>query len=98
VWAQTACDAIAKRRRVQVNYDGYSRVVEIHACGVSKTGHEVARVWQVRGGSVHNEPVGWKLLRLDETLGAVLINEDSSAPRPGYQRGDRAMHRIFCEV
>jgi hypothetical protein len=36
--------------------------------------------WQDRGGSVHNEPVGWKLMRLDEALGVAIIDEKSLAP------------------
>jgi hypothetical protein len=56
------------------------------------------RVWQVRGGNVSNEPVGWKLLRLDETVGLVLLNELSAAPRQGYKRGDRAIKRIVCQL
>jgi hypothetical protein len=49
------------------------------------------RVWQVRGGSVHNEPIGWKLMRLDEILSVHIINEKSLAPRPRYNRSDPAM-------
>jgi hypothetical protein len=56
------------------------------------------RIWQVRGGSVHHEPVGWKMLRLDETTGVALLNERSQAPRPGYKRGDRDMQRIVCQL
>jgi hypothetical protein len=57
------------------------------------------RVWQVRGGSVHNEPVGWKLMRLDEGFSAYILNEESMAPRPGFKRRDAAMEGgIKCEV
>jgi len=98
MWYATACEAISQGKRLEVRYDGYSRVVEVHACGVTKDGNEVMRVWQVRGGSVHGEPIGWKLLRLDETVGYGLTEEPSAAPRPGYRRGDKAMRQIYCEV
>jgi len=94
----TACEAIAKKRCLEIAYDGYRRVVEVHACGLTSEGHHVMRVWQLRGGSVHNEPIGWKLLRLDETRGLSLLDEKSAAPRPKYRRGDRAMAQIFCQV
>ena len=93
------CEALAIKRCLQISYDGYSRVVEVHACGYTKDGNAVMRVWQVRGGSVHNEPVGWKLLRLDETRGfGILKDEVSEAPRNGYRRGDSAMTRIICQI
>ncbi len=79
--------AVASGHCLEVRYDGYVRIVEVHACGWTKEGHAVMRVWQVRGGSVSNEPVGWKLLRLDETVGLVLLNELSAAPRQGLQTG-----------
>ena len=94
----TACEALQAQKCIEIRYDGYSRTVEVHACGLTSDGHAVMRVWQVRGGSVHNERTGWKLLRLDETTGLAILDELSHAPRPGYKRGDKAMHRIFCQI
>jgi hypothetical protein len=98
MYSATACNALRQGACLEIRYDGYARVVEVHAVGVSTAGHEVMRVWQVRGGSVHNEPVGWKMLRLDEASGVAILSERSQAPRPGYKRGDRAMYTITCQI
>jgi hypothetical protein len=95
---QTACESLRAGKLLSVMYDGYSRAVEVHAVGVSKAGHTIMRVWQVRGGSVSNEPVGWKLLRLDEARGFGMLHDDSLAPRNGYKRGDKDMVRIICQL
>ncbi len=94
----TACEALAKGCLLEIQYDGFTRDVEVHACGLTKDDNAVMRVWQVRGGSVHNEPVGWKLLRLDEALALAILDEKSSAPRDGYRRDDKAMRRIICQL
>jgi len=94
----TICDAIREQLCLELSYDGYARVVEPHAYGVTKAGNAVVRVWQVRGGSAHNERAGWKLLRVDETRAIKLLDEKSQAPRPGYKHGDKAMQRIYCQV
>ena len=98
MWRQTACDAVAKGKCLQVSYDGYSRLVEVHVVGETTAGHDAMRVYQVRGGSNSNERIGWKLLRLDEALGATVTDEVSHAPRPSYNRNDSHMARIYCRV
>lgn len=98
MWVQTACDALRSSRVLQVRYDGYTRDVEVHAVGLTKEDHAVMRVWQVAGGSVSNEPVGWKLLRLDEATGAFVTTQNSLAPRPGYKRGDKVMSVVKCQL
>ena len=98
MWLQTACEAIKQRKRLELSYDGYVRVVEVHACGHTKDNNAIMRVWQVRGGSVSNERSGWKLMRADEAFSARLIDEPSMAPRNGYKRGDSAMEIIACQI
>jgi hypothetical protein len=85
------CRAIEIGKRLQLVYDGLTRVVEVHVVGVSQEGHRLMRAWQVRGGSRHNEPTDWKLMRLDKCSGASVLAEESDAPRPGYKRRDPAM-------
>jgi hypothetical protein len=98
MWTQVACDALRSGHVLQLRYDGYTREVEVHAIGFTKENNAVMRVWQVAGGSVSNEPVGFKLLRVDEATGAFVTNQRSLAPRPGYKPGDRVMRVITCEL
>jgi hypothetical protein len=98
MWVQTACEALQSGLVLQLRYDGYTRDVEVHAVGTTKEHHAVMRVWQVAGGSVSHEPVGWKLLRLDEATGAFVTKQKSLAPRTGYKRGDKTMSTIKCQV
>jgi hypothetical protein len=98
MWINQACEALNKGVVLELRYDGYSRWVEVHAAGHTKDDNAVMRVWQVRGGSVSGERVGWKLMRLDEASGAHLTAEKSQAPRSGYKRGDSAMARIACQL
>lgn len=98
MWTQTACEALRSGHVLQVQYDGYTRDVEVHAVGFTKDDNPVMRVWQVAGGSVSNEPVGWKLLRLDEATGAVVTHQRSQAPRPGYSPADPVLNVVTCQL
>jgi hypothetical protein len=98
MWTQTACAALRSGHVLQLRYDGYIRDVEVHAVGFTKDDDAVMRVWQVAGGSVGDEPVGWKLLRLDEAAEAVVTTERSMAPRAGYNPADPIMKVITCQL
>ena len=95
---ETACQALKAGKCLQVSYDGFMRIVEVHAVGFTAEGNAVMRVWQVSGGSSSNEPVGWKLLTLAEARASAIASEASAAPRRGYRRGDPAMSRIVCQI
>ena len=87
----TPCEALKTGMCLEIRYDGFVRIVEVHAVGFSEEGHALMRVWQVSGGSSSGEPRGWKLLRLDEATGYGVSGNISKAPRPGYKSGDKAM-------
>lgn len=92
------CEALNLALCLEITYDGYERIVEVHAVGYTKHGNAVMRVWQVSGGSESGEGTGWKLMRL-EKVGSMNISDiKSQAPRVGYKNGDSAMSEITCEV
>lgn len=93
-----ACDAMRAERRIQFRYNGDVRVVEVHTAGYSKDNKPLMRVWQVRGGSQSKNPTPWRTFNLHEVIELQLLDERSEAPRPQYVRGDRAIHRIVCEL
>jgi len=90
--------ALRQNQRVTLNYGGHRRTVEVHAIGTSKKGQTVIRVWQTEGDSKSKEPVGWKLLKLDEATDIAIVDEASDAPRAGYKKADRAMAAIIAEL
>jgi hypothetical protein len=91
IQASLPCAALSEGKRLKVRYNGFTRIVEVHAVGRSRENHSLMRVWQVRGGSISEEPIGWKLMRLDHATDGVVTDEVSDAPRPEYKRGDSAM-------
>jgi hypothetical protein len=91
-----ACEALLKHRRLRFRYDGFERIVEVHAVGATPRGEAIMLAWQVRGGA-NSRAWGWKKFILAEAGEGQLIEERSFAPRRGFRRNDEAMARIFCE-
>lgn len=98
MWGDQAISALRANKLLTLHYHGFARDVEVHAVGYSAEGVLMMRVWQVGGGSVSNERVGWKLMRLNDAVGASISEIDSLAPRPGYKRGDKALSSILAEL
>jgi hypothetical protein len=98
MWTDVARKALTTGTVLQLQYDGYVRLVEVHAVGINNEHHIVMRVWQIRSGSSSDELSGWKLLRLDEVSRAALTLRKSCAPRQGYKRGDPAIQWIIYQL
>lgn len=90
-------EAIAQRHLLELRYHGYSRTVEPHTYGRNKSGDEVLRCYQVRGGSESGERVGWKLLKVADAF-AIQKLKQLFSQRPEYKRNDKAMDYIFSQL
>jgi hypothetical protein len=92
------CKAILEKKVIHFYYDGGYRCAEPHCYGVSKEGNELLRAYQTGGHSASNNPVGWKLFRVDK-LSNITSTEDSFAgPRPEYNPNDPAMASIYSRL
>jgi len=100
-------DAIKKRQRVIIYYDGDEpggrglREIEPVCLGYSKAGNPVVRAWDLEGAShrdyIGTKPLpGWRLFRLDKILSLKPTGETFDTPRPNFNpRGDKTMSRIL---
>jgi len=95
---QTACEALRSGHALELQYDGYSRLVEVHSVGFTADDDPIMRAWQISGGVNDEEATGWKLLRVDEAGAFLVTNQKSLAPRPGYLAGDKEMKVISCQL
>lgn len=91
-------EAIQSKKCVSIQYGGHKRIVEVHAMGITKRGHPVARGWQISGGSNGSGQSGWKLFRLDRGKQISLLNQGSKAPREGYVHNDRTIDLILAQI
>ena len=97
---KTIMGAIRQHRVLLVDYykPRGDRRVEPHACGVSRPGNEVVRVYQVSGPSQSGEWVNyWKMMKLDRIRGLEVLGDTLDRPRPGYQPGDKDMITIYAD-
>ncbi len=90
--------ALQSGARLCLQYDGFTRIVEVHAVGVSTAGNPCMRVFQTAGGSVSGEPIGWKMMILDKSFSMHMTEEVAQSPRQGYAKNDRGMSVIFAQL
>ncbi len=95
---EIAVEAISRGVCVRLQYDGFSRTVEVHTVGLTGAGKQCMSVFQTDGGSASGESYGWKLMSVEKSGGMSLTDYPSAAPRPGFQSGDKRMRQIIAEV
>lgn len=101
---QLAIQAMQRGKRLKLVYhptninEDEHRTVEVHAVGVSPKGSPCMRVFQTGGSSVYSEKTGWKMLSFKDVDDVQITDEESLAPRPGYNPGDRGMSSVTAEV
>jgi len=95
-WCSLACVALESGKCLEVQYETFSRIVEVHRVGISPQGAHILSGWQIRGPA--DERAGWKLLNLDEAVALTLTDTPSRAPRPDYRRGAKHFLGIICQL
>lgn len=91
-------EAIENKKLLTFEYDDYSRVVEPHTLGVSKTGKETLSAFQTIGGSARGNVPCWGQFSLAKIENLEILEKSFSGTRPGYSRGDSRMSRIYAEL
>lgn len=86
--------AIAERRLIRFGYKGSVRVVEPHTYGRQANGVEALCAWQLSGGSAQQ----FRLFRCDEIGNVQILDENFSAPRPGYRQRDPRFVAVHAEL
>ena len=95
---QVICDAIRNRCVLTFTYDGLYRIVEPHAYGLSRARNEVIRCYQTGGTSHSDKLPAWRLMKVAEIRFLAVTEQHFVGERDGYQKGDKDMSTIFCEL
>lgn len=92
------CSAIKSKKLISFDYDNGVRIVEPYCYGISRTGKEVLRAYQVDGESTSGEFIGWKLFSLKKVCNIKILNQQFNTTREGYNPQDSVMTEIFCNL
>lgn len=94
---QTIINAIHNRQILSFTYDGLARVVEPHAVGISRSGNDVLRCYQIQG--LHVSPGhNWNLCDLSKISNLSTTETVFDSARLGYKKGDKSMQHIYAEL
>lgn len=90
-------EAIDNKKRLQVTYNGATRIVEPHAYGVDKKGELKLRAYQVSEDESTAEFEGWRLFR-EENMTDIAVLAESFSPNEGYNKDDKAFDDIIVQL
>lgn len=95
---QIITNAIHNRELVSFIYDGYQRMVEPHVYGITTTGKESLRAYQVEGGHVSDHNESWHLFTVSKMSDLTTTGRSFPGPRPDYKYSDSAMQTIYAQL
>ncbi len=94
----TICQAIKEMKLLTFTYNRLLRTVEPHAYGISTMDEYLLRCYQVSDDSVAGTAPGWQAI-LTTTITDLSLSSDSfSSPRNGYEKGDKSLSIILCQL
>jgi len=96
--ANLARTAMTEGSCVRFDYDGKSRLVEVHAIGLGRKNNYLLRGVQV-GGEARRPLPQWTLFDLSKVEAMFIADHiPSGAPRAGYSMGDKQMSPVLTEI
>jgi hypothetical protein len=90
------CKAIKKKAVLQFNYHGTLRIVEPQCHGVSTTGKEVLRGFQVKDRGQPSKPASERLFEVSKISDLKETDKLFLKPGPHYTPNDKAMASVHC--
>ena len=94
----TIIDAINSKQVIEFTYKNDLRVVEPFVLGVSSTGKDSFRAYQVGGNSTDSNSIGWKMFTIDKVSNLILKDNVFSGVREYYNPNDKALNPIYASV
>ncbi len=95
---QTIYDAISKKQVIKFTYDGHFRIVEPHTYGISTTGKETFRGYQIDGTSFRGPVPDWRPFTISKIQDLEVTGDYFFTTRPGYVKNDSMMREIFIQL
>ncbi len=89
--------AIKYQRLLTFNYMKMLRIVEPYSFGITTAGNKGLRAYQIDGYSLSGK-LGWKMFDLKQASDFKIDDQTFDGPRPGYNKGDKGMSQIYCEL
>lgn len=91
-------NAIENKKAIEFYYKDDLRIVEPFVLGVSTTGKDSLRGFQVGGNSTDSSNFSWKLFTVNKITSLRIKDESFSGNREHYNPNDSVFSQIFTKV
>ena len=95
---KTIIESIENKKVIEFYYKGDFRIVEPFVIGVSSTGKDSLRAFQVDGNSTDSSSFSWKLFTVDKISNLSVSEENFTGQREHYNPNDTALNPIYARI